>query len=64
MINSLPNSFKFKIGRVFPSEEICTAQRVDDNFITEYNGEYTTITKIFSYSEAIACVNEGFWALV
>lgn len=64
MISSLPNFFKFKIGRVLPSNEICTASKIGDYFVTEYIGAHVKITKTFTYREALECVNDGFWILV
>lgn len=60
----IPKNFKFKMGRVFPSEEICYGTFDGKEVVTTYKTEYITIVKKFSFKEALECFTQGFWILV
>lgn len=65
MLPAIPKTFKFKMNKIIPSNQIINGEVVSNNLVrTYFHNGYKLISKEISYSLAYECIKDGIWELV
>lgn len=65
MTHYIPRRFFFKIGKIFPSEQIVYAEVLDNKTVkTKFSNGYKVFEKYISYKEAYECIRDGIWVII